>query len=83
MEQRIRKHPRAQWYDYCEGLYFITICTKEREHYFGYIADGKMNLSETGMFLQDDISAISQHHPDVTIPQWVVMPNHFQGGSIN
>ncbi len=29
---------RANWHDYNGGIYFITICTKNREHYFGEIA---------------------------------------------
>ena len=28
---------RANWHDYKGGVYFVTICTKNREHYFGEI----------------------------------------------
>ena len=28
---------RANWHDYNGGVYFVTICTKNREHYFGEI----------------------------------------------
>ena len=28
---------RACWHDYRGGVYFVTICTKNREHYFGKI----------------------------------------------
>lgn len=28
---------RANWHDYHGGIYFVTICTKNREHYFGEI----------------------------------------------
>jgi len=28
---------RANWHDYNGGIYFITICTKNREHYLGEI----------------------------------------------
>ena len=76
-EQRIRKHPRAKWYEYNEGLYFITVCTKDRKPYLGYITNGEMNLSEIGDVLQNDIETISQHNCNVTVCQWVVMPNHF------
>ena len=49
---------RLKGYDYTsEGLYFITICTKDRQHYFGKISKGEMILTETGrnaeMFLQE------------------------------
>ena len=37
---------RAQWWDYgWAAAYFVTICTKDRRHYFGEINDGKMNLT--------------------------------------
>ena len=29
------KSARASWHDYNGGAYFITICTKNRVHYFG------------------------------------------------
>ena len=39
-----RKTPRASWIDYNEGLYFITICTKERKHYLGKIKDSNQDI---------------------------------------
>lgn len=44
--------PSARWqnWDYRRaGTYFITICTGNREHYFGEIADGNMHLSGAGI----------------------------------
>ena len=44
-----RKSIRLTGYDYSQnGLYFITICTKNRECIFGEIINGKMILSEFG-----------------------------------
>lgn len=41
---------RAQWWDYgWNGAYFITICTADKEHFFGEIKNGKMILSQTGV----------------------------------
>ncbi len=31
------KTTRAKWHDYSSGTYFITVCTKNREHFFGEI----------------------------------------------
>lgn len=31
-----------------DAAYFITICTKDRVHYFGEVVDGKMQLSPIG-----------------------------------
>ena len=67
---------RAWWHDYDGGAYFITICTKGREHYFGEIEDGKMVLSEIGDYTRQCIEQISQHNPYAEIPLYVIMPNH-------
>ena len=67
---------RAAWHDYDGGSYFITICTKYREHDFGEIEDGKMLLSEIGTHTQKCIEEITQHNPYAEIPLHVIMPNH-------
>ena len=67
---------RAWWHDYDGGAYFITICTKGREHYFGEIEDGKILLSEIGDYSRQCIEQISQHNPYAEIPLYVIMPNH-------
>ncbi len=72
-----RKHPRARWCKYNDGMYFITVCTKNQRCCLGHISYGEMCLSEIGAALHDNISNISQHHSGVEIAQWVVMPNHF------
>lgn len=43
-----RKTPRAQWHDYKGGEYFVTICTKDRVHYFGEVYGGEMQLTSIG-----------------------------------
>ena len=67
---------RAWWHDYDGGAYFITICTKDREHYFGEIEDGEMVLSEIGDFTRQCIEQITQHNHYAEIPLYVIMPNH-------
>ena len=67
---------RAWWHEYDGGAYFITICTKDREHYFGEIEDGEMVLSEIGDYTRQCIEQISQHNPYAEIPLYVIMPNH-------
>ena len=56
-------------------MYFITICTKDKEHYFGEIADGIMNLSEVGECLQEQITQTPEIRADmnVEIPLFVIM----------
>ncbi len=43
---------RAAWHDYLGGAYFVTICTKDREFYFGKIEDEQMHLSEIGEYAE-------------------------------
>ena len=71
-----RKSPRAQWHDYSGGLYFITICTTGKLHYFGEITDGVMQLNSIGHFCRQELQAINSHYPYASVPLFVVMPNH-------
>lgn len=71
---------RAPWWDYGRaGAYFITICTKNREHYFGEINDGKMILSPTGVIADLLWHEIPYHSQNVELDEFVVMPNHIHG----
>ena len=76
MPYQYRKSPRADWFEYNEGIYFITICTTDKRHYFGHITDGKMYLSPIGKYLLDELQNPSTHHPHIRIESFVVMPNH-------
>ncbi len=71
---------RASWWNYCNnGLYFITICTAGREHFFGEIENGEMALSEIGKITQSCWFEIPQHFTYVKLDAFVVMPNHVHG----
>jgi len=67
---------RAEWHDYSGGNYFVTICTAEQKRYFGEIVDGEMRLSEIGKYADECVRKIEELHPDVSVPLYVVMPNH-------
>ncbi|MBL6452694.1 MAG: transposase [Porphyromonas sp.] len=71
-----RKSPRASFHDYKDGIYFITICTKDKQHYFGKVQDGVMHLSPIGEFCQQQWEKVPEHYPYATVPLFVVMPNH-------
>ncbi len=71
---------RAQWWNYgWNGAYFITICTKNREHFFGEIKNGEMVLSNTGIIADLLWHEIPNHSPFVELGDFVVMPNHIHG----
>ena len=67
---------RANWHDYDGGSYFITICTKDREHFFGEIVDEEMILSDVGKYANEQFKNVSSHYPYAEIPLWTIMPNH-------
>ena len=62
-------------------MYFITICTKEKEKLFGEIVGGteidgpKMRLSATGQIVARQIPTIDRVE-NVKVIKYVVMPNH-------
>ena len=67
-------------YDYSsDGAYFITICTKTREHFFGKIIEGVIQLSEMGKIVADEWQKTEKIRKNITLGEWVVMPNHFHG----
>lgn len=71
---------RAQWWDYgWNGAYFITICTADRDHFFGEIKNGKMILSPTGVVADLVWHEITNHSKFVELGDFVVMPNHIHG----
>ena len=67
---------RATWHDYNGGAYFVTICTRDMEHYFVEIVDGEMSMTEIGEYVQQCIKNIPQHNTYANVPAFVVMPNH-------
>ena len=76
---------RLQNWDYGWNAAFVTICTKDRKHFFGEIiktqnfAFPKMQLTEIGKMANKYWYEIPQHFPFVKLDAFVVMPNHIHG----
>jgi len=71
---------RQQKWDYRSiGAYFITICTRDRESYFGKITNGIMTLSGVGILADVFWHEIKNHEKNVDLGEFVVMPNHIHG----
>ena len=73
---------RLQNWDYgWNAPYFVTICIKNREHYFGEILDKKMQLSEIGKIVESEWVKSINIRPDMNLElgEFVIMPNHFHG----
>lgn len=75
-----RKSPRLQGYDYrLAGEYFVTICCYQRQHHFGEIVNANMRLSWLGELAAALWLTIPDHHLQVELDLFVVMPNHVHG----
>ena len=71
---------RLQHWDYrWTGAYFITICTKDKQHYFGDIENDKMKLSNVGILADVYWHEITNHTKNVELGEFAVMPNHIHG----
>ncbi len=74
------KSARLKNYDYSQnGMYFVTICTKNREDYFGEIKDGEIILNEIGKVVDQFWREIPKHFLFVKLDEFVIMPNHIHG----
>jgi REP element-mobilizing transposase RayT len=72
-----RKSPRWKEYDYTSPWwYFVTICTKDRECYFGTIHDGEMIVSAIGKICEQELEIMIDKRPSVDMHAYVIMPNH-------
>ena len=71
---------RLKGYDYSQaGMYFVTICAKNRECLFGEIIREEMILSELGRIVQKCWKEIRTHYQNIELDEFVVMPNHVHG----
>ena len=79
---------RLQTYDYSgQGMYFITICTKFMQHFFGKIINdpltkiAKLQQTEIGEIAESEWYKSLEMRPDMNldIGEFIVMPNHIHG----
>ena len=78
-----RKANRLATYNYSQsGVYFITICSKNKRCTFGTIVGGgvpdapRTRLSPTGKIVARQLGNMIAFYPHVRIEKYVVMPNH-------
>ncbi len=90
-----RRSIRLKSQDYSlYGIYFITICTKNREHLFGEIQgtngwiqginnqiQGTKICAPTnlGYTVEEHWKKLPSHYPNIILHDHIVMPNHFHG----
>ncbi len=77
---KYRRSIRLPGYDYSKiGMYFVTICTKNRECLFGKIVDDTMQKNILGQIVTNEWLKTSVIRLEVQLLEFVVMPNHFHG----
>lgn len=74
------KSIRLKGYDYSRaGAYFVTMCTHNKEHLFGDVADGNMMLNDFGRMVDAEWLKTIEIRKNVVLDGYVIMPNHFHG----
>lgn len=75
-----RKPTRLKYFDYAQnGVYFITICTKERKNILSKIKnDGEAfpELLKCGEIANAWIRELRNKYPQISVEHYVIMPNH-------
>ena len=88
MKYKQQKQYRYKDYDYSQsGFYFVTICTKNHQIFFGDIIKSgteycpicEMKLSEIGKIVEKYWLEIPKHFPFVYLDEWIIMSNHIHG----
>lgn len=75
-----RKPIRLREFDYSNGaFYYVTICTKNREEFFGKIENDDMILNKYGQIAKDLWIEIPNHFSNCVIDEFIIMPNHIHG----
>jgi putative transposase len=72
-----RKSIRLPTYDYSSpGMYFVTICTHQREPTLGAIDAGYMIPNDAGKFVEQIWHALPIRFPNLKTDKFILMPNH-------
>ena len=76
--------PSARWREWNygdEAAYFVTICCKNHEHFFGKVVDGIMQLSEIGKIAEQEWLKSPTMRSDMNLDMEIfqIMPNHIHG----
>jgi putative transposase len=76
----VRKPIRLKDFDYSSpGAYFVTICTMDKECWFGKILYGEMILNQYGKLVKTIWDELASHFINIELDYHVIMPNHVHG----
>lgn len=75
-----RRSIRLRGYNYSQkGIYFVTLCTQNREHLFGQIVNGEMKMNDAGRMVEFTWHDLPNHNNHIVLDEFVVMPDHVHG----
>jgi len=75
-----RKTTRLTEYDYStNGFYYVTICTHNHEEIFGNIETNDITLNIYGKIAKNFWIDLPNHHKNIQLDAFVIMPNHIHG----
>jgi REP element-mobilizing transposase RayT len=70
-EYHHRRSIRFQGYDYSQtGIYFVTICTYQRQCLFGEIRNGKMILNQIGKIVAQEWLKSAEIRQEIELGHW-------------
>ncbi len=71
---------RLRNWDYASAAwYFVTLCTRNREMFFGDVKEGEMILSPAGEIVAEEWLKTKEVRTNIELDEWIVMPNHVHG----
>lgn len=75
-----RRSIRLKNYDYSQvGVYFVTICTQNRECFFGNVVEQEMLLNDKGQMVRKWWAELVNKFRDIELDEFIIMPNHMHG----
>jgi len=74
--KNIKKYRLKNWNYANNGFYFITICTYEKQEYFGNINNNKMELNWCGKIAMENLIKTFKNFNNFYLNNCVIMPNH-------
>lgn len=79
-EKHHRRSIRLKGWDYrTAGYYFVTVCSYQRTNIFGNVENGVVQLSPLGEIIKKEWEKTAVLRNNVSLDEFVIMPNHIHG----
>lgn len=78
-EYRVESARLKEWDYSSPWWYYVTINTKDHREWFGRIENGRMELNELGIIVEQEWLKTKTLRANIDLDYFVVMPNHLHG----